>query len=188
MNSMVIVLAVETSAGSGMDWIWPLLLGAAITLVAGVIGKAFEARSSRNAWLRDQRLRVYSTFNSQVHAAGKLAGDLAKLAADAHHDDPDSDLSLPERETSREFNAAVALVNSTCEEVNLLAGKDVRPIAEEICDRLGTVSATFHDREWLGSRPRDQSIEAFEEHPSLVELNEAIERFVGAARQEVVGT
>jgi len=175
------------TAGASIQWWWPLLLGAALTLVAGLLGKAFEAERSKAAWLRDHKLRCFAALLAEAHDAGRLIGDLATEEARTCHEIPlTSPTTDAEKEASRLVNAATALVNGRIAEVKLLGDKQTGELADKLGRSIVDASGTFHSREWLKGRSVHELVEAFDNHEHVVAMNAAVDAFTVAARKEIL--
>lgn len=175
------------AAGAGDKWWWPLLVGAVLTLVAGLIGKAFEASRADSGWRRDQKLRCFAALLDESHTAGRLVEVLATEVARTRAESPSlgPKLTAAEVEASRNANAAVAQVDSRVAEVKLLGCKETCIRAERLGKCLHGASGAFHCVDWLGEQDVREIPRAFDSHERVVAVNIALDRFTEAARNDI---
>lgn len=176
---MVILMSQAESTSVG--WIWPVLLGAGLTFAAGMLGKAFEVKNSKRAWLMDQQLRLFTQVLAETHTVGARLWVLADLLAQSNN----SERTPAQLAASEAVNVAVASQASRIAEAKLVAGKKTIARAEHLEEQTEAASRAFHVRQWLGNRPVEEVVEAFNENASLQALNEAVDEFTKAARVEL---
>ncbi|MEI3867311.1 hypothetical protein V6S02_09495 [Microbacterium sp. CCNWLW134] len=139
-----------------MSWasLLPLLVGAALTLVAGIVGSRFQAMSEHKKWLRERRFDTYVAFATYTDNATELIEQVR-----SGRDAIGSEKFKISDELHAERKALSAKKNEVFAPLTLLGPKSVSDAAKGFIDALGEFPPDKSTKEKV-SKARKEYMEA----------------------------